>query len=286
MAPTPTPTSTDLTQLLQQHGIDPSKVGSSTTSTRNQPTTIWLGQSTVSVPSGWKSRGPNGGAPHVYGPQTRKVQRTDTVESMMRDFYRWPATKIAGLKSQLIAAGVLDASAGIAEVAAEYEKALKMAATMYAAGRKITPNEIISGWLGGNLGGVPSKPLTMTQTQQSVDLTDPDSANALLIQSLQNALGRDPDAAEKNAFLAALHKHERANPTITNSKYKLDPATGQYTLVDQQQTGGSNAQSFAAEYGQEFDPKEAGAYQASTTFFNALISALGATTSAGAGTTG
>lgn len=290
--------SQQMQKYLQQFGINANSVGSSgsTTGTRNQPNTVWLGQSTVKVPAGFSRRGPESGAPHTYGQPTKVhpggtkvVQRTETVHQLMQEFYgSWPASKIAALKHKMVAAGVLQPDAGMEELAAKYEAALKLAASMYSAGRRVTPDDIIANWLGTGLGGGGPlmKPSVMNRTQKSTDLTDPDSANALLVQSLQNELGRDPTAAEKNAFLASLHEHERANPTVTRSKYKLDPVTGQYSLVSQKHEGGTNPQAFAQEYGEDFDPEEAGAYQASTTFFNALLGALGATTSAGAGAGG
>lgn len=105
-------------------------------------------------------------------------------------------------------------------------------------------------------GGAYTGPVTQ------VRLTDPDTAMALIDQSLQGALGRSASQKEKQRFMSALREYEMQNPTVTTGDQ-----TGSVT------TGGSNAQVFA----QRFAESQEGSaeFSAATTFLDAFLGALG-----------
>jgi hypothetical protein len=114
-----------------------------------------------------------------------------------------------------------------------------------------------SGGGGGGGGGGYSGPVTQTR------LTDPDTAEYIVNQSLTQYLGRAASQKESAAFLKALNRHERANPTVTTP-------TGAAGSVA---TGGSNAQAYAEEYAQS--RKGASEHTAAVDFLNTFLSSLG-----------
>jgi hypothetical protein len=209
------------------------------------------------------------------GKPTEAVFRS--IGDLMQEVYgSWDRGKIASVGSKFVSAGWLQPGeeTNLDKVAQAYQRVLEMAVMMTKAGRYVTPDDILNSYIGG--AGGPSRPASYTEVTKSVDLTNPKTARALLRQTLQDRLGRDPTPAEHQAFLAALHQAEREDPTVRKTKYKLDAATGQYQTESQTTQGGLDAQAYAQDYGHEHNQREAGAYQAAATFFPALMQAIGA----------
>lgn len=195
----------------------------------------------------------------------------------MNDVYGyWSRDKIASIGSRLAAHGIISPmdAGNIDKVSQAYQRVLELTAQMNAAGRMVTPDDVINRFLGGGAGS--GRPANYTETTSSVDLTNPKTARALLNQALQQSLGRDPSAAEQQAFLGALHAAEREDPTIRTSQYKLDPATGQYQQTSTTTKGGVDPSAYTGEFADSHNQKEAGAYQAATTYMDALMQAVGA----------
>lgn len=136
------------------------------------------------------------------------------------------------------------------------------------------------GGSGGGRAAAPALPKTYSETTKSVDLTSPITARKLLRQAIQERIGRAPTAAEFQTFIAALNKAERDNPTVRTTKYELNDTTRQYGVDKQTTKGGIDAPGFVEEYAEDNPQfkKEHGAYQAASTFFNALLQAIGAPT--------
>jgi hypothetical protein len=105
-------------------------------------------------------------------------------------------------------------------------------------------------------GGAYTGPVTQ------VRLTDPDTAMALIDQSLQGALGRSASQKEKQRFMSALREYEMQNPTVTTGD-----KTGSVT------TGGSNPQVFAQRFAQA--QEGSAEFSTATTFLDAFLGALG-----------
>lgn len=221
--------------------------------------------------TGWKK---------IDSPQgIHTVGNYKTVGDLTNQFYgSWSRDKISSLGQRLASAGWIQVQdvGNIAAVGAAYEKVLALVAQMNAAGRQITVNDVLSHYIGG-AGSGPSRPSSYSTTTKDVDLTNPKTARALMIQSLQQRLGRDPSAAEQQAFLASLHAAEREDPTVRTSHYKLNPGTGQYETTSQTTKGGVDPSAYASDYSGKHNQKEYGAYQAAATYFPALMDAVAAT---------
>lgn len=257
----------------------PSASPNSLTSLMNGSLGSQLGADGISIPSGggsvsnsspvfigWKS-GRNSDAPN-----------TRTIGEIMQDVYGyWSRDKITSIGQRLAGAGWIQPGdvGNLDKVSQAYQRVLELTATMNAAGRNVTPEDVMRRFLGGGSGGL-SRPSTYTETTRSVDLTNPKSARALLKQALQQELGRDPSAAEQQAFLGALQAAEREDPTVRSSTYKLDPETGQYRQTASTTKGGVDPSAYTDDYKDRHNQREAGAYQAAAVYFPALMEAVGA----------
>jgi hypothetical protein len=253
----------DLNSLLNSYGVPPPATGGA-----------GYGQIGMSTPifDGWAKykTGPSGtgsGATQTY----------KTIQDLINDFYtRWATGKAGDIISALQARGLIKPGAGVDQVAQAYQSVLEMTARFNQAGQEITWKDVLSKW---GQGGAPGKPSRYSTTQSQVNLTDPDQANGLLMQSLQDRLGRDPSPAEKQAFLSSIHAYERENPSVTKTTYTLNSA-GQYDTASQT-SGGVDPNAFANTYSGKHNQKEHGAYQAAGTFMTALMNAVGATVGTG-----
>lgn len=108
---------------------------------------------------------------------------------------------------------------------------------------------------------------TTTSTSKNIQLTDPDTARALVTGYLQQELGRKPSDSEIKDFTAALNKKERANPTVTKTvaEYGFDADTGSFRQMgsDTTTTGGPPSPgAFASNYVEDEHSSEEKAYQA------------------------
>ena len=72
-----------------------------------------------------------------------------------------------------------------------------------------------------------------------------------------------------------MNASQRANPSVTKTRFTLDEKTGGYNTSVGETTGGVNAGQFAEDYSKKNDKTEYGAYQAATTYFDAMMGAMG-----------
>src|SRR5688500_18852935 len=117
-------------------------------------------------------------------------------------------------------------------------------------------------------------PRTVTQTSTAFDMSTREDAHAIFLQAAQSLLGRDPTKSEIGAFQKALNAYEKANPTVTTqtTNYMGDTVTGQTSTTK----GGvkEGARQLMAVEDVKKDP-EFGAYQAATTYFDAMMQMIG-----------
>lgn len=105
-------------------------------------------------------------------------------------------------------------------------------------------------------------PYTVTRTAKNIQLTDPDTARAVITAHLERMLGRRPNDAEIKDFVAALNKSERANPTVTTTveQYAYDADAGSYQQVSSSSTttgGAADPNAFASNFIEdEFEAEE------------------------------
>lgn len=205
-----------------------------------------------------------------------------------------------------IVAGQLQEDAGYMEAAAFWKKLVNASASLTAAGRKVSPVDVLSGYLGkGPLAtgqpGAAGESLWQTQFRggrkflvnsetgevkyqgprfettynKSIDLTDPTTAKAIATSIFQQLMHRDPGKGEMAGFSDALRAAEQQSPVVTNTTVEYDMNTGEPVGQSSTSSGGltADAKQYMAEQRIK-GTKEYGAVQAATTYSNALESAI------------
>lgn len=190
-----------------------------------------------------------------------------------------------------------------------WETAVQYSANKYANGAKKTPWEMIplmgGAWQGG--GGKADRSRTMTQTMHEagrtvtetatqVDISNPEQSRALVQDVLSRALGRRATGDELGEFVGTLNTYQRENPSVSTRTSVTTPqdtiqtttegpagqASSTKTIGGETSSSTTNKQGATAEGGQELllenamEQPDYGAYQASTTYYNALLGALAA----------
>jgi len=165
---------------------------------------------------------------------------------------------------------------------AVWQDAVDLAARFLASGKKVTPwkaAELMaqSGTSGGgsrygSSGGTFTG--TRSSTKPSVDLTDPETAKAITNDALSRALGRAARPEEAAQFLQVINSAEKSNPTLTttNTRYDKGVEVGGSSIRSGGVTDAGRTQ-MVTDQAQEMP--EYGAYQAASTYFNAMVDALG-----------
>lgn len=201
------------------------------------------------------------------------------IGDIMYWFWQWDQKKVDALAQKLVKANMLPSiNVTRSDVWEAFRKGILMdAAQAYASSPDKAPNveQVIQSFMKRPVGDAEEKkPDHFTIPTTNMNLSDPTEADSVFVQALHQRLGRAPTDAEKHSFLAALNAAQRANPTVTKTQYDLDAKSGQYA-TSATTTGGVNAGQFADDYTKKNNQGEYGAYQAATTYFDAMMSALG-----------
>lgn len=205
------------------------------------------------------------------------------IGDIMYWFWQWDQKQVDKLAEKLVKANMLPSiNVTRSDVWEAFRKGILLeAAAMYASSPDKAPTveTVLQSFMkrpvGDASGGGEAKPKQYTTTNTQVSLSDPTEAASLLNQTLQQRLGRAPTDAEKHSFLAALNAAQRKNPTVTKTSYTLDEKTGGYNTTVGETSGGVNPAQVADDFTMENNKTEYGAYQAATTYFDAMMGALG-----------
>lgn len=186
-------------------------------------------------------------------------------------YYDWDAKTKNKFLTQLSLAGYDTSKMKDGDIANMWGVYAEQAASYYKSGRgqRLTPWDILAKDREQRESYLKT-PRSVTQTSKSFDMSTQQDAHAIFMQAAQSLLGRDPTKSEVASFQRAINAYEKANPTVTTSvtNYLGDEVTGQTSTT----TGGvkDSARSLIAMEDVKDDP-EFGAYQASTTYFDAMM---------------
>lgn len=229
----------------------------------------------------------------MYG--TRDI--TMTKDEAYKDYFTWGKKKQGDFISAGVLSGLLNLGAGPMEGSKLWKKLVDEAAQYGSVGQKVTPFDLLAIYRNQSGGGNswtqqgvwevntvtgerrykgPGKYLgngQALQTDTRTDLTDPDTAKAVATKLFQDMMGRDPGAGELGSFASALHSAEQNSPVVQNTTTQYDMDTGQALSSSTQSSGGVSAEGkqYIGEQ-QVKKKKEYGAFQAATTYQNALES--------------
>lgn len=218
-----------------------------------------------------------------------------------QSYFTWDQKKQQDFIAQGILSGMLKLGDGPMEGSKLWKKLTKEASMYGGAGKKVSPFDLMasyvqaSGGTGANAWrqqGVwevnvqtgerryagPGEYLGKGKAQQTdtrIDLTDPDTARAISTQLFQDLMGRDPGQGELGAFANALNSAEQSSPVVSTTTTQYDMDTGQQLDTETTQSGGLTAEARGYIGQQQIKgSKEYGAYQAATTYQNALESLI------------
>lgn len=194
-----------------------------------------------------------------------------SVNEASADFYNWTKKQQDDFLSKGLVSGLLSAGAGSMEASALWGKLVQEAANYGSLGKEVTPWDILGGYV-AQAGG--TGPQVKTTTATRTDFTDPATARAIATNAFQSLMGRDPGQGEIAAFAQALASSEASNP-VTQSTTTTYDAQGNATDTNTTSAGGvsTDGKALLASDQAKKNP-EYGAYQAATTYMNALDSAV------------
>lgn len=204
-------------------------------------------------------------------PTQRMAVETKNASEALAEFYSWDDAERAQWGKRLYAAGYTKNPDDWDAQLAGWKYAVQSASDYYvSAGKKITP------WAFMDMKQdqiKEARPETHTSTSTSVNLPSKSDAAAAVKAMFKDQLGRDATDGEIDRYSSMMLAQYRQNPnkTVTTSTTSAD---GNTTTSNSLQQGGFNPQGWLEDKAQA-DP-EYGAYQASTTYFNALMGAIGA----------
>lgn len=165
-------------------------------------------------------------SPAIPGTATVKTQ-----SEAMLEFYQWSPDQRDKWGDYLVSVGYLPASKAhdYNSLRTAWNDVIEQGAAFTAAGKFLTPKDVAklmargSDSSGSGSGGYTG---TKSATSKSVDLTDPETAKAMVNDILSNALGRAALPEELATFRQTLNAAEKANPVTTTT-------TGTYQDGDQ-----------------------------------------------------
>lgn len=138
---------------------------------------------------------------------------------------------------------------------------------------------------------------TITETATQVDISNPEQSRALVQNVLSQALGRWASGAELEEFVGTLNAYQRENPSVSTRTTTVAPETRTQTTTEspdgsqssstsveggESDSSTTSQQGATAEGGQQLllenamESPDYGAYQASSTYFQALLGTLAA----------
>jgi hypothetical protein len=193
--------------------------------------------------------------------------------SALNQFYTWSDDERAAWGRRLYSAGYLKNPDDFDDQLKGWAYAVENASNYYTgAGKQMTPWAFIDMKIATSK-VEEHKPYQGPRTQTSVNLPSKTDANAAIQAMFKNELGREATDGELDRYRSIMLAQYKKNPTITTTTPTKFGENGE--VIDSTSTtkGGFNPQGWLEDQAQA-DP-EYGAYQAASTYYNALQSALG-----------
>jgi hypothetical protein len=250
---------------------------------------IYMGTTRYSAPPGANAQGRK----QIQEENRRGAEdRWISSDEADAEYFTWSPKARDDFRAKGLLSGLLSQGAGDMEAADLWHKLVLQAANYGANDQKVSPLDILAGYVKGNSNGGWIKqgdfeinpvtgekryigPKFKTTTQTSVDLTDPATARAIATKVFQDMLGRDPGQGEISAYANALSQSEASSPSTTTTTTQYDPVTGDPTSSSAVTAGGVTADGQAQLALDQVKKKaEYGATQAATTYQNALEQAV------------
>lgn len=213
------------------------------------------------------------------------------------DIYNWSSKTQQDFLAAGVIGGLLKSDDGVMEAATLWKKLVKQSAQYTAAGKKISPWDVLGMYVNTDAKGKPDPwqtsadgkfsvnvltgekkyigPQFSTTSQTRTDLTDPTTAKAIATSVFQQMMGRDPGKGELASWGSALSQAEQASPVVDTTTTQYDMDTGEAVATNTTSAGGltADAKTYLEQQKAKKTP-EYGAVQAGTTYANALENAV------------
>jgi hypothetical protein len=198
-------------------------------------------------------------------------QITKSVADMTNEFYGWSDNQKAQFRNSLALINKSFLNATDDQLAQAWGDYVQQSANYLAAGKTMTPMDIFSKDLAIRGGGVPT-----TKTTKTVDtsLTSRVDSEAIFKSAAQSLLGRNPTDSEYAQFYSNLNAQERANPTVATTTTTTDEEGNPVSSTRTSEGGIGAAGSALLAQRQAEQSKDYGAYQAATTYYNAMLQTI------------
>lgn len=210
-------------------------------------------------------------------------EQYQSLKDFWDQFYAMSDAQVQALAQKLVQAGLLPSiNQDRTTIWQAWSAIINEAGNMSNApgGIKVTPMQRLAAYMKNPLdsgGGKQPLKAYSTTNKAAVNFTDPAQARQMLTQSLTDSLGRAPTPAEQQAYMAALHAAEAAHPTITKTNYTPNSTGTAYDTTSTNLSQQIDPNAYTSDYAKGHNQVEHASYQASTTYMNALMGALGAT---------
>jgi hypothetical protein len=192
---------------------------------------------------------------------------------MSNDYYAWGDQQRQDFRNKLALIDKTALSAPDSTIATAWADYVQQSANYLAGGITLSPTDILDKDIAVKT--TPAADTTSTQTTSDTTLTGKLDAAAIFKSAAQSLMGRDPTANETAQFQTLLNSQEAANPTTANITTTTDAQGNAKNTTRTTQGGitGAGAQLLAENMAKQ-NP-ETGAYQAATTYMNALLGLVG-----------
>lgn len=197
------------------------------------------------------------------------AQRVAEMGAAINDIYSWSDEKTLKFSELAQQAGYkISPTVNKAEVMNIWQQMVTVAAGSYAAGKKVSPWELMRRYAAG--GDATGKIQSKTTTNTSYSVTSALTAEQLAHAALSERLGRNATPEEVQEFKNALNAAEKKNPTVTTT---TTDTSGNSTSTTKE---GLQVNAFTADWGMEHNKAEAAAYQTAGQLMPWFFEALGA----------
>lgn len=244
----------------------------------NKPSTVYTGEYGPQTPT---KAGADVGitqndrrSPFLMSTQQKWSPVTEDIQSTINRFYQMNDQQKMDLRQKLSLIDKSALTASDADIAKIWGDYAQQAANYFSAGQNVTPWDILAKDISSR-GGAASLAGTKTSTTSDTNLTSRIDSDAIFRSAAQSLLGRDPTDQENAKFQQMLNSQEQANPTTATISTTTDD---QGKIISQNRVSqGGVTSAGAAELArrQAIANPEHGAYEAATTYFNALRGVLG-----------
>lgn len=204
---------------------------------------------------------------------TPQVPDVKNYQDAVNQFYMWDDATKAKFRSELALAGANTDQMSDGQLAKAWESYVAQSGAYWqnGNGRGLTPWDILAM---DRTNREKQGPTKTTSTSTALDISTRQDAQAIAQSAARSLLGRDPTQSEITKLLGTLNQYERNNPRVTTSESIQQPGGGG-TQTSTTTGGVSDAARQVLAQEQAKQNPEYGAYQAATTYYEAMMQVLG-----------